>query len=78
MNLVYFLLGALFVAIGIPVLQGLVDLISGFVQMALSKMGVYISKKNEEVENMKTEDQNMKSIGFQLPVIEENGDDDTD
>ena len=78
MNLIYFLLGALFVAIGIPVLQGLVDLISGLVQMALSKMGVYISKKNEEVENMKTEDQNMKSIGFQLPVIEENGDDDTD
>lgn len=73
--LLYFILGVLFIEIGIPIVEAIVTLILTWIEVAkgsaslkITKMSADITKIQEGLEEDKTP---KPRIGFQVPVAEE-------
>lgn len=66
--LLYFILGCLFIFIGIPLLQSLISLVSAAVEYEVYKFAIKIAKLKKEISDLKEEDQEEEEdypIGFQ-------------
>lgn len=73
--LLYFILGVLFIEIGIPIIEAIVTLILTWIEVAkgsaslkITKMSADITKIQEGLEEDKTP---KRLIGFQVPVAKE-------
>lgn len=73
--LLYFILGVLFIEVGIPIIEAIVTLILTWIKVAkgsaslkITKMSADITKIQEGLEEDKTP---KRLIGFQVPVAEE-------
>lgn len=70
--LLYFVLGALFVMVGVPLLQSLASIISGFSEYVIYTLAlkVYLIKKQMNFEDEEEEQESHKiPMGFQTEVI---------
>lgn len=70
--MINFILGIVFVALGIPVLQYLSDIFNGLTQWFMAYCSAHISQYNKYIENSES---NVNAIGFQLPNENECEDD---
>lgn len=75
--MINFILGIVFVALGIPVLQYLSDIFNGLTQWFIAYCSAHISQYNKYVNDLQANEQGEKSnaIGFQLPNENECEDD---
>lgn len=67
--MINFILGIMFVALGIPILQSIADMITGLAQWFIAFCSAHISQYNKYVNDLQANEQGEKSnaIGFQLP-----------
>lgn len=66
--MINFILGIVFVTLGIPVLQYLSDMFNGLTQWFIAFCSAHISQYNKYIENSES---NVNAIGFQVPNQEE-------
>lgn len=66
--MIEFILGIMFVTLGIPVLQYLSDIFNGLTQWFMAYCSAHISQYNKYIENSES---NVNAIGFQVPNQEE-------
>ena len=77
MNLIYFLLGAVFILVGIPTLQSISDVFQSLLQWFVSYCNVHIADYNGTVNQIQKQPQQQQeetktnAVGFQVPNEEE-------
>ncbi len=68
--LIYFLYGIIFITLGLPLLQGIADIINAFFQWIVSAINIHIADNNNDItdkSNQQSNQSNTTAIGFNIP-----------
>ena len=66
-NMVFFILGVVFIVMFLPILQELSELICIILESAKSVFAKFVAKKNVEIEEINAPEVNTNAIGFEIP-----------
>ena len=66
--LIYFLYGIIFITLGLPLLQGIADIINAFFQWIVSAINIHIADNNNNITDISNQQPtNTAAIGFNIP-----------